>query len=458
MRQPIRKLLIANRGEIAVRIIHAARSLGIATVAACSEADVDSLPARLADETVLLGPARADQSYLNQAALLQAASDSGADAVHPGYGFLSENAAFAEAVEQAGLVFVGPTAQTIRMMGDKAAARRTAQAAGVPVVPGSGVLSSLDAALQAAAEIGYPLLVKASAGGGGRGIRVVNHEDDLKREFPIAQSEARAAFGCGDVYLELFIRHARHIEVQILGDGERAVHLYERECSLQRRRQKVFEEAPSPALTPAQREALCDSALQLAQQLRYRSAGTLEYLFDAEREQFYFIEMNTRIQVEHPVTERVTGVDLVQWMLRIAGGEPLSLRQEAIGHACEMRINAEDPARNFFPCPGVVGTLTWPQGPGIRIDSHLFSGYRIPPYYDSLLAKLVVSGADRTQALARAEQALRQLHIGGVTTTQSLHQWLLADPRLRAGRFDTTSLESWLQTREAETLPLTKEA
>ncbi|MBI0458148.1 ATP-grasp domain-containing protein, partial [Dickeya dianthicola] len=340
-------------------------------------------------------------------------------------------------------------------------ARRTAQAAGVPVVPGSGVLSSLDAALQAAAEIGYPLLVKASAGGGGRGIRVVNHEDDLKREFPIAQSEARAAFGCGDVYLELFIRHARHIEVQILGDGERAVHLYERECSLQRRRQKVFEEAPSPALTPAQREALCDSALQLAQQLRYRSAGTLEYLFDAEREQFYFIEMNTRIQVEHPVTERVTGVDLVQWMLRIAGGEPLSLRQEAIGlhgHACEMRINAEDPARNFFPCPGVVGTLTWPQGPGIRIDSHLFSGYRIPPYYDSLLAKLVVSGADRTQALARAEQALRQLHIGGVTTTQSLHQWLLADPRLRAGRFDTTSLESWLQTREAETLPLTKEA
>ncbi|MCA7014275.1 acetyl-CoA carboxylase biotin carboxylase subunit [Dickeya dadantii] len=461
MRQPIRKLLIANRGEIAVRIIHAARSLGIATVAACSEADADSLPARLADETVLLGPARADQSYLNQAALLQAAKDSGADAVHPGYGFLSENAAFAEAVEQAGLVFVGPTAETIRMMGDKAAARRTAQAAGVPVVPGSGVLSSLAAALQAAEEIGYPLLIKASAGGGGRGIRVVNHEDDLKREFPIAQSEARAAFGCGDVYLELFIRHARHIEVQILGDGERAVHLYERECSLQRRRQKVFEEAPSPALTPTQREALCRSALQLAQQLRYRSAGTLEYLFDTEREQFYFIEMNTRIQVEHPVTERVTGVDLVQWMLRIAGGEPLSLHQEAIalhGHACEMRINAEDPARNFFPCPGVVDTLTWPQGPGIRIDSHLFSGYRVPPYYDSLLAKVVVSGPTRQQTLARAEQALDQLRIGGITTTQSLHQWLLADTRLRAGHFDTTSLESWLQAREAESLSLSKEA
>ncbi|AIR68317.1 acetyl-CoA carboxylase biotin carboxylase subunit [Dickeya fangzhongdai] len=461
MRQPIKKLLIANRGEIAVRIIHAARSLGIATVAACSEADVDSLPVRLADERVLLGPARADQSYLNQAALLQAASDSGADAIHPGYGFLSENAAFADAVEQAGLVFVGPTAETIRMMGDKAVARHTAQAAGVPVVPGSGVLSSLEAALQAAAEIGYPLLIKAAAGGGGRGIRVVNHEDDLKREFPIAQSEARAAFGCGDVYLELFIRHARHIEVQILGDGERAVHLYERECSLQRRRQKVFEEAPSPALTSTQREALCGSALQLAQQLRYRSAGTLEYLFDAEREQFYFIEMNTRIQVEHPVTERVTGVDLVQWMLRIAGGEPLSLRQETIGlhgHACEMRINAEDPARNFFPCPGVVDSLTWPQGPGIRIDSHVFSGYRVPPYYDSLLAKLVVSGPTRQQTLARAEQALNQLRIGGITTTQSLHQWLLTDTRLRAGHFDTTSLESWLQAREAESLSLSKEA
>ncbi|MCO7262259.1 acetyl-CoA carboxylase biotin carboxylase subunit [Dickeya zeae] len=462
MRQPIKKLLIANRGEIAVRIIHAARSLGITSVAACSEADIDSLPARLADETVLLGPARADQSYLNQAALLNVARDCAADAVHPGYGFLSENAAFADAVEQAGLVFVGPTADTIRLMGDKAAARRTAQAAGVPVVPGSGVLSSLEAALQAATEIGYPLLIKAAAGGGGRGIRVVNNEDDLKRELPIAQSEAKAAFGCGDVYLELFIRHARHIEVQILGDGERAVHLYERECSLQRRRQKVFEEAPSSALSPEQRDALCHSALQLAQQLRYRSVGTLEYLFDTEREQFYFIEMNTRIQVEHPVTERVTGVDLVQWMLRIASGEPLALRQEEIalrGHACEMRINAEDPARNFFPCPGVVTSLTWPQGPGIRVDSHVFSGYRIPPYYDSLLAKVVVSGADRSQALARAEQALRQLQIDGITTTQSLHQWLLADPRVRAGRFDTTSLENWLQEREAtHALPLTKEA
>ncbi|WP_192458440.1 acetyl-CoA carboxylase biotin carboxylase subunit [Musicola keenii] len=447
MHQPIKKLLIANRGEIAVRIIHAARSLGITTVAACSEADADALPARLADEVCLLGPARADQSYLNQDALLRAAQAHGVDAIHPGYGFLAENAAFAGAVEQAGLIFVGPTAETIRLMGDKAMARRTAQAAGVPVVPGSDALHSLEDAQRCAQEIGYPLLVKAAAGGGGRGIRVVRNAEELAREFPIAQSEARAAFGSGEVYLERFIQHARHIEVQILGDGEHAVHLYERECSLQRRRQKVFEEAPSAALNTARREALCLSALQLARQLRYRSAGTLEYLYDVERDAFYFIEMNTRIQVEHPVTEMVTGIDLVQWMLRIAGGEPLGLRQQDIvlsGCACEMRINAEDPARNFFPCPGVVEKIVWPQGDGIRIDSHLFNGYKVPPYYDSLLAKLVVYGEDRPQTLNRAEQALRQLRISGVTTTQSLHQWLLADSRLRAGRFDTTSLEQWL--------------
>lgn len=449
----IRKLLVANRGEIAVRIIRAAQGLGIPTVAACSEADVDALPARLADEVRVIGPARADRSYLNGEALIAAALDSGADAIHPGYGFLSENAAFAQAVVEAGLVFVGPDAATIRQMGDKAEARRTAKAAGVPVVPGSpGELDSLEAALACAVEVGYPLLIKASAGGGGRGIRIAHDAEELAREFPLAQREAQAAFGSGAVYLERFIRQARHIEVQVLGDGQHAVHLFERECSLQRRRQKVFEEAPSPALSEAQRAALCESAVRLARQIGYRGAGTLEYLFDAVSGEFFFIEMNTRIQVEHPVTEMVTGVDLVQWMLRIAGGEPLSLSQEEIrlqGAALEMRINAEDPARNFFPSPGVVQSLSWPQGEGVRVDSHLFEGYRVPAYYDSLLAKVVVQGADRNEAFARAEQALAATRLTGMATTLPLHRLLLADAAVRDGQFDTGTLEPWLVERAA---------
>lgn len=449
----IRKLLVANRGEIAVRIIRAAQGLGIPTVAACSEADVDALPARLADEVRVIGPARADRSYLNGEALIAAALDSGADAIHPGYGFLSENAAFAQAVVEAGLVFVGPDAATIRQMGDKAEARRTAKAAGVPVVPGSpGELDSLEAALACAVEVGYPLLIKASAGGGGRGIRIAHDAEELAREFPLAQREAQAAFGSGAVYLERFIRQARHIEVQVLGDGQHAVHLFERECSLQRRRQKVFEEAPSPALSEAQRAALCESAVRLARQIGYRGAGTLEYLFDAVSGEFFFIEMNTRIQVEHPVTEMVAGVDLVQWMLRIAGGEPLSLSQAEIrlqGAALEMRINAEDPARNFFPSPGVVQSLSWPQGEGVRVDSHLFEGYRVPAYYDSLLAKVVVQGADRNEAFARAEQALAATRLTGMATTLPLHRLLLADAAVRDGQFDTGTLEPWLVERAA---------
>ncbi|MDU9400687.1 acetyl-CoA carboxylase biotin carboxylase subunit [Pseudomonas sp. zfem003] len=449
----IRKLLVANRGEIAVRIIRAAQGLGIPTVAACSEADVDALPARLADEVRVIGPARADRSYLNGEALIAAALDSGADAIHPGYGFLSENAAFAQAVTEAGLVFVGPDAATIRQMGDKAEARRTAKAAGVPVVPGSpGELDSLEAALACAVEVGYPLLIKASAGGGGRGIRIAHDAEELAREFPLAQREAQAAFGSGAVYLERFIRQARHIEVQVLGDGQHAVHLFERECSLQRRRQKVFEEAPSPALSEAQRAALCESAVRLARQIGYRGAGTLEYLFDAVSGEFFFIEMNTRIQVEHPVTEMVTGVDLVQWMLRIAGGEPLSLSQAEIrlqGAALEMRINAEDPARNFFPSPGVVQSLSWPQVEGVRVDSHLFEGYRVPAYYDSLLAKVVVQGADRNEAFARAEQALAATRLTGMATTLPLHRLLLADAAVRDGQFDTGTLEPWLVERAA---------
>ncbi|KTT10131.1 acetyl-CoA carboxylase [Pseudomonas oryzihabitans] len=449
----LKKLLIANRGEIAVRIIRAARALGIPTVAACSEADADSLAARQADEVRIIGPARADRSYLNAEALLQAARDSGADSIHPGYGFLAESAAFAQAVVDAGLIFVGPDAQTIRRMGDKAEARRTAREAGVPVVPGSpGELEDLESALRCAQEVGYPLLIKASAGGGGRGIRIAQDADELRREFPVAQREAQAAFGSGAVYLERFIHRARHIEVQILGDGERVVHLFERECSLQRRRQKVFEEAPSAALNESQREALCASAVRLAQSLGYRGAGTLEYLFDEHSGEFFFIEMNTRIQVEHPVSEMITGIDLVQAMLRIAGGEPLTLCQGDIclqGAALEMRINAEDPARNFFPCPGVVESLGWPQGEGVRVDSHLYPGYRVPPYYDSLLAKIIVHGRDRAEAFARARQALADTELTGMATTLSLHRWLLADARVQAARFDTGTLETWLAERSA---------
>ncbi|UVJ42978.1 acetyl-CoA carboxylase biotin carboxylase subunit [Pseudomonas sp. LS1212] len=453
MSQAIKKLLVANRGEIAVRIIRAAKALGIPTVAACSEADVDSMAAQLADEVQVLGPARADRSYLNTQALLDALQASGANAVHPGYGFLSENADFADAVQAAGAIFVGPSAQTIRRMGDKAEARRTAQQAGVPVVPGSpGELQDVQAALAATESVGYPLLIKASAGGGGRGIRLAQNAEELAEEFPRAQREALAAFGNGGVYLERFIRQARHIEVQVLGDGQHAVHLFERECSLQRRRQKIFEEAPSPALNPAQREALCSSAVRLTQALGYKGAGTLEYLFDDVSGEFFFIEMNTRIQVEHPISEMITGIDLVQAMLRIAGGEPLGLRQSDIvlnGAALEMRLNAEDPARDFFPSPGLVEQLNWPQGEGVRVDSHLFAGYRVPPYYDSLLAKLIVHGCDRNQALARAREAVAATTLTGMATTLPLHAELLEQPWLQSAEFNTGTLETWLAERRS---------
>ena len=448
MTQGIHKLLIANRGEIAVRIIRAAQALGIPTVAACSEADVDSQAARMADEVHILGPARADKSYLNIEALIGALKATGANAVHPGYGFLSENADFAEAVLAAGAIFVGPSPDTIRRMGDKAEARRTAQAAGVPVVPGSpDELFDVESALKAAESVGYPLLIKASAGGGGRGIRLAQSAQQLSEEFPRAQREAQTAFGNGAVYLERFIGKARHIEVQVLGDGQRAVHLFERECSLQRRRQKVFEEAPSPVLTQQQRETLCESAVRLAESLGYKGAGTLEYLYDDETGEFFFIEMNTRIQVEHPVSELITGIDLVQAMLRIAAGEPLGLQQSDIrlnGAAVQMRLNAEDPARNFFPSPGVVEALVWPQGEGVRVDTHLYQGYRVPPYYDSLLAKLIVHGADRSQALARASSAVEQTQLTGMASTLSLHGQLLKQPWLHSADFNTGTLETWL--------------
>jgi len=442
------RLLIANRGEIAVRIIHAAQALGIRTLAVCSEADKLSLPAMLADEVMVIGPARADQSYLKAELILEAAKQMNATAIHPGYGFLSENADFAQAVVDAGLIFVGPDAHTIRQMGDKACARTTAQAAGVPVVPGSdGEIDSLEDAIAAAETVGFPLLIKASAGGGGRGIRIARDANELAKEFIIAQSEAKAAFGSGAVYLERFIEKARHIEVQILGDGEHAIHLYERECSLQRRRQKVFEEAPSPALSATIREQLCQKAAKLAQELHYKGAGTLEFLYDDTTEAFFFIEMNTRIQVEHPVTEAITGVDLVQWMIKVALGEPLSIQQDDItinGSAIEMRINAENPAKGFFPSPGRLTYLQWPIGEGIRIDTHLFDDYLIPPYYDSLLAKIIIHGQTRQQAFERAIAALNETQIEGVLTTMPLHKALLQDPAIKAAVFDTGTLEVWL--------------
>ncbi|MDN7178509.1 acetyl-CoA carboxylase biotin carboxylase subunit [Caballeronia sp. SEWSISQ10-4 2] len=450
----IRTVLVANRGEIAVRIIRAAQELGMRAAVTVSDADRDSLAARMADVAVPIGSAHAAKSYLNPAAILEAAQQCGADAIHPGYGFLSENAAFAEKVETAGLIFVGPSSSIIAMMGDKARARATAQRAGVPTVPGSeGVLDSLDQARDVAGRIGYPVMIKAAAGGGGRGIRVAHDAAQLDVELPLAQREAQAAFGNAEVYLERFIGRARHIEVQVLGDGKNVVHLFERECSLQRRRQKIFEEAPSPSLTRELRTSLCESATRLAQEVGYRSAGTLEYLFDETRGEFYFIEMNTRIQVEHPVTEAITGIDLVRESLRIADGEPLRFEQGDIvmrGAAIECRINAEDPDRDFRPSPGRIDKLVWPAGPGVRIDSMLYQGYTIPPFYDSLLAKLIVFDESRPAALARLDRALREMKIGGVKTTAPLHQAMLADPDIRAGRYHTNHLEAWMAQRNAK--------
>jgi acetyl-CoA carboxylase biotin carboxylase subunit len=445
---PIRKLLIANRGEIAVRIVRAARELGIATVQAHSQADATSLAVQLADEAVEVGPPQAAKSYLNIEAVVAAAKRTGADAVHPGYGFLAENAAFAEAVERAGMVFVGPRPETIRTMGDKVAARDAARRAGVPTAPGSeGRLDDVLEAARLAESIGFPVMIKASAGGGGRGIRVAADAAELDRLFPQASAEALAAFGDGGLYLERMIEQARHVEVQVLGDGRDVVHCFERECSLQRRRQKVWEEAPSPALTEEQREKLCGSAVALARSVDYRGAGTLEYLFDDRSKEFFFLEMNTRIQVEHPVTECITGIDLVHEMLRIAGGETLRFRQADIdrrGHAIEVRICAEDPANDFRPWPGVVGDMRVPGGPGVRFDSMLFPGYVIPPFYDSLLAKLVVWGEDRPHAIARLRRALREMEVAGLKTTKPLFTALAEDGELAAARVHTGWLEGWL--------------
>jgi acetyl-CoA carboxylase biotin carboxylase subunit len=445
----IEKLFVANRGEIAVRIVRAARELGIATVQAVSAADREMLAAKLADEVAEVGPAHAAKSYLNKEAVVAAAVASGADAVHPGYGFLSENAAFAAMVEAAGLVFVGPRPETIHAMGDKARARAMAEEAGVPTVPGSrGRVADVAAAKAAAAEIGFPVMIKASAGGGGRGIRIAESGAELEALVPQASAEAQAAFGDGGLYLERFVARARHIEVQVLGDGVEAVHLGERECSLQRRRQKVWEEAPAACLSEATREALCASAVRLARSVGYRGAGTLEYLYDEATGAFFFIEMNTRIQVEHPVTEMITGVDLVREMIRIAGGERLGFGQDDVcrrGHAIEVRINAEDPAKGFLPAPGAVAALAVPGGMGVRFDTMLYPGYAVPPFYDSLLGKLIVWDDTRPAAIARLARALGELRVEGLPTTAPLHLALAGDPEVAAGRVHTRWLEGWLE-------------
>jgi acetyl-CoA carboxylase biotin carboxylase subunit len=440
------KILIANRGEIALRIHRACREMGIRTVAVHSTADADAMHVRLADESVCIGPPPASQSYLNIPAIITACEISGAEAIHPGYGFLSENAQFAQIVEEHELVFIGPTAEHIRIMGDKIAAKDAMKRLGVPCVPGSdGGVPDIDAALVAAADIGYPVLVKAAAGGGGRGMKVARDAALLPEAFANARAEAKAAFGDDAVYLEKYLGKPRHIEIQVLGDGRgRAVHLGERDCSLQRRHQKVFEEAPSPVIDAATRAEIGATCAQAMADLGYRGVGTIEFLWEDGR--FYFIEMNTRLQVEHPVTEAVYGVDLVREQIRVAAGLDLSVTQESLvpkGWAIECRINAEK-LPTFSPSPGRIATYHAPGGPGVRMDSAIYTGYRIPPYYDSLIGKLIVTGADRPDCLARLDRALSELIVDGVDTTAPLFRALLDEPDIRRGSYDIHWLEKWL--------------
>jgi acetyl-CoA carboxylase biotin carboxylase subunit len=439
------KVLIANRGEIALRVIRACRELGIQTVAVYSEADRESLHVRFADDDVCIGPPPSRQSYLKIPAIIAAAEITGADAIHPGYGFLAENAEFADTVTASGLVFIGPTGEQIRQMGDKATARKLAQDAGVPVVPGTpGTVQDLDEALASAEEIGFPVIIKATAGGGGKGMRVAQNAEQFEQVFSLAQNEALAAFGNGEVYLEKYLARPRHVEIQVMGDQHGTIrHFGERDCSVQRRHQKLIEESPSPALTPALREAMGEAAVRLAQRIGYIGAGTLEFLLD-EDGQFYFMEMNTRIQVEHPVTEQVTSFDLVKEQIRVAAGEPISFRGNGTrlrGHAIECRINAEDPYRNFQPSPGTITAYHPPGGPGIRLDTHVYAGYTVPPYYDSLLAKVIAYGNTREEALARMGQALDSFIIEGITTTIPFLARIIRHPEFVAGRVDTKFLE-----------------
>jgi acetyl-CoA carboxylase biotin carboxylase subunit len=436
----IRKVFIANRGEIAVRIIRTCRKLGLQTVLSVSEADRDSVPARLADRAVCIGPSRPADSYLKVEAIVHAALATGADALHPGYGFLSERASLARLCEDNGLIFIGPTAAQIEAVGDKLRARSEAQAAEVPVVPGAAVASAAEA-VEVAARIGTPLLVKAVGGGGGRGMKRVDVLGDVAHAVELASAEAGAAFGDPRVYLERYVASGRHVELQVLGDGHGGIiHLGERDCSVQRRYQKLIEEAPALGLSSRMLAALRRAGVRFARRLKYRGAGTVEFLVDTDRDCFYFLEMNSRIQVEHPVTEAVTGIDLVAEQIAIAGGEGLRIRQGDVrlrGHAIECRINAEDPARDFQPSPGIVRAAAWPAGEGIRVDTHIEAGSSVPPFYDSLLGKLIVHGRDRAAALTVLEQALAATNIDGVATNRAFHQRVLADAAFRQGGVDT---------------------
>ncbi|MEM9062906.1 MAG: acetyl-CoA carboxylase biotin carboxylase subunit [Pseudomonadota bacterium] len=443
-----KKILIANRGEIALRVIRAAREMGISTVAIHSTVDAGAMHVRLADQSVCVGPPASMQSYLNQPSILTACEITGAEAVHPGYGFLSENAGFAEIVEESGLAFIGPTADHIRVMGDKIAAKETMRRLGVPCVPGSdGGVADIDDARRVAADIGYPVLVKAAAGGGGRGMKVAPTEDDLAHAFTSARAEAKAAFGDDAVYLEKYLGTPRHIEVQVIADTHgNACHLGERDCSLQRRHQKVFEEAPSPVIDDETRARIGKICADAIREMGYRGVGTIEFLY--ENGEFYFIEMNTRLQVEHPVTETIYGVDLVREQIRIATGLPLSFRQDDLvprGHAIECRINAES-IPSFTPAPGLISTYHAPGGLGVRMDSHIYAGYRVPPNYDSLIGKLIVSGADRVDCLMRLRRALGEVIIGGIDTTLPLFEALLENEDLAAGDYNIHWLEEWLDT------------
>jgi acetyl-CoA carboxylase biotin carboxylase subunit len=444
-----KKVLIANRGEIALRVIRACRELDIATVAVFSEADRESLHVRLADESVCIGPPAPAQSYNYIARLISAAEVTGADAIHPGYGFLSENAHFVEVCESCNFTFIGPNPEMIRRMGDKAEAKRTMKAAGLPMVPGSdGVLTDVDEAIGIAREIGFPVIVKAAAGGGGRGMRIAWDEKILRQGFGIAQAEAGAAFNNSAVYLEKYITQPRHIEIQLFGDGKgNVVHLGERECSVQRNHQKLIEEAPSAVLTPEQRLTMGELAANGAATIGYRNAGTMEFLYDQDGS-FYFMEMNTRIQVEHPVTEEVTGIDLVKEQILVAAGEPMSFRQEDVklsGHAIECRINAEDFEHNFRPSPGKVTYWYRPGGPGLRVDSHVYAGYTIPPYYDSMIGKLIAHGKDRPEAIRRMEIALEEMIVEGIKTTIPFHRLALASEKFRKGDLSTRFVEELLK-------------
>ena len=451
MIRPIAKLLIANRGEIALRIHRACHEMGIKTVAVHSTADADAMHVRLADEAICIGPPAAVDSYLNIPNIISAAEISGADAIHPGYGFLSENTRFAEIVELHNIIFVGPKPEHIRTMGDKVEAKRTAGALGLPLVPGSdGAIADVDEAKRVAAGIGYPVIIKAASGGGGRGMKVCPSEDQLETLMQQAGTEAKAAFGDATVYMEKYLGNPRHIEFQIFGDGNgNAIHLGERDCSLQRRHQKVLEEAPSPIITPGERERMGGIVAKAMAEMGYRGAGTIEFLWEAG--EFYFIEMNTRLQVEHPVTEMITGLDLVREQIRIAEGHPLTLRQQDVqfrGHAIECRINAEDP-KTFTPSPGLIKLFHAPGGMHVRVDSGLYAGYRVPPYYDSMIAKLIVYGTTRQGALRRLRRALEEFVIEGVTTTIPLHQALLENADFQQGDYTIKWLENWLADQAA---------